>query len=133
MMTRFLLRHRELRLLASELDRVRAGGDRPGRCLLPQGRRRVGKSRLVEEFVDRAKVAGLCFTAAGTSPIEDIQRLCADTAESTLPGRDLMAAANPQDWDGALRILAAALPEDAPSIVVIDEVPRPIGRHGESG
>jgi len=38
------------------LDLVRTGGrtGRPGRAVLIRGRRRVGKSRLVEEFAQRA-------------------------------------------------------------------------------
>lgn len=122
-MTAFVGRDRELRLLASELARIVVGAARPGRCLLVRGRRRVGKSRLVEQFVERAGVPSLYFTAAGSSPREEVQRLCADAAESTLPDRDLLVAANPKDWDATFRLLAAALPDDAPSVVVLDEVP----------
>lgn len=88
-----------------------------------RGRRRVGKSRLVEQFVEHAGVPYLYFTAAGSSIEVELRRLCGDAAESTLPGRELLAVANPQNWDAALRLLAAALPDDAPSVVVIDEVP----------
>jgi hypothetical protein len=122
-MAAFVGRHRELRLLTSELERVAVGDDRPGRCLLVRGRRRVGKSRLVEQFIERAGVASLYFTAAGSPAVEEVRRLCADAAESTLPGRDLLVGANPEGWDPAFRLLAAALPDDAPSVVVLDEVP----------
>lgn len=123
MMAAFVGRHRELRLLTSELERVAVGDDRPGRCLLVRGRRRVGKSRLVEQFVERAGVASLYFTAAGSPAVDEVRRLCADVAESTLPGRDLLVGANPGGWDAAFRLLAAALPDDAPSVIVLDEVP----------
>jgi hypothetical protein len=83
----------------------------------------VGKSRLVEQFVEHAGVASLYFTAAGPVAADEVQRMGRDAAESTLPGRDLFAAAHPQDWDGAFRLLATALPDDAPGVVVIDEVP----------
>jgi AAA+ ATPase superfamily predicted ATPase len=121
--TVFVGRDRELRLLAAELERVATGTERPGRCLLLRGRRRVGKSRLVEQFVENAGSASLYFTAAGGSASDEIRRLTVDVAESSLPGRDLLTSANPQDWDAAFRLLAAALPDDAPAIVVIDEVP----------
>lgn len=46
----FLGRRTELALLDDALDRVERGSrtGRPGRALLIRGRRRVGKSRLVE-------------------------------------------------------------------------------------
>ncbi len=122
-MARFVGRGRELRLLSSELARVEPGEERPGRCLLVRGRRRVGKSRLVEEFVDHAGVASLYFTASGGSTAAELRRLGEDAAESTIPARDLLIAGSPQDWDAGFRLLAAALPDEAPSIVVIDELP----------
>lgn len=42
---------------------------------------------------------------------------------STLTGRDLLTVNQPTSWDGALRLIAAALPTDGPSIVVLDEFP----------
>jgi hypothetical protein len=88
-----------------------------------RGRRRVGKSRLVETFVEQAGAASLYFTASGGNPRDELRRLREDAAESSLPGRDLLVAGNPQDWDAALRLLAAAVPDEAPSVVVIDELP----------
>ncbi|MBF6371147.1 ATP-binding protein, partial [Nocardia puris] len=35
----------------------------------------------------------------------------------------LVAAARPESWDAAFDVLAAALPEDRASVLVIDEVP----------
>ncbi|MEV0729513.1 DUF234 domain-containing protein [Polymorphospora sp. NPDC050346] len=122
-LTAFVGRDAELALLSTELGRVLPGTDRPGRCLLIRGRRRVGKSRLVEKFVEDTAVADFFFTAAGSSPGEEIRRFCADAAESTLPDRELLATANPRDWDAAFRLLATTLPDEAPSVVVIDEVP----------
>lgn len=122
-MTEFVGRQRELETLAAQLDRVARGGERPGRCLLMRGRRRVGKSRLVETFTERAEVASLHFTATGSDTVAELQQWGRDAAESSLPGRDLLATAQPRDWDAALRLLAAALPNNSPSIIVIDEVP----------
>ena len=124
-MARFVGRHRELDTLSDELTRVRKteGDDRPGRCLLIRGRRRVGKSRLIETFADRAEVPFLYFTAAGASTEADLAQFRQNAIESTLPGGELLAAANPANWDDALRLLAAALPDDGPSIVVLDELP----------
>lgn len=47
----------------------------------------------------------------------------ATLAQSLLPGVELVAGLQPQDWNQALRALALAVPDDSPSIAVIDEVP----------
>ncbi|MGH8998973.1 MAG: ATP-binding protein [Acidimicrobiia bacterium] len=119
----FIGRVQEIGALHRALDAVEVGaGARRGRCLLIRGRRRVGKSRLVEEFTSRAGVPSVFFAASRQGPRE-VGLFAAEVADSDLPGRELFAAANPTDWDGALRLLAAALPADRPSIVVIDEFP----------
>ena len=125
-MARFVGRTRELAILQQELDRVRNtthDDDHPGRCLLVRGRRRVGKSRLVEIFADRSDVPFLYFTATGAGNETDLAQFAQNAIESSLPGRDLLAAAHPANWHDALRLLAAALPADGPSIVVLDELP----------
>src|SRR5215470_3511324 len=122
----FIGRQRELALLDQALSRVKAGGraGRPGRALLIRGRRRVGKSRLVEEFVERAGVPHLFFTASAQAGKEaDLSLFVGDAASSDLPGADVFRDQTPTSWDAALRLLAAALPEDRPSIVVLDEMP----------
>ncbi|HEX5493880.1 MAG TPA: hypothetical protein VFX70_04810 [Mycobacteriales bacterium] len=96
-MARFVGRSQELRVLERELARVSAAGDdRPGRCLLVRGRRRVGKSRLIETFVGRSGVASLYSTATG-APKTELSRFRRDAAESSLPARDLLAAGHPAD------------------------------------
>lgn len=120
-MAAFVGRRRELDRLRAELDRVRAGGTEAGRCLLVHGRRRVGKSRLVEQFLHQASAPSLFFTA---SRHPDGPRLfVADLAASDLPDAADFADVEPGDWDGALRLLARAVPDDQPSVVVIDEFP----------
>jgi hypothetical protein len=125
-MDRFIGRARELGLLDRLLERVSRGGraGRPGRAILIRGRRRVGKSRLVEEFVDRAAVPYVFFTASGQPTVEADLRLFAEAVrESTLPGTDLFRDQAPATWDAALRLLARCLPDDRPSVVVLDEMP----------
>lgn len=122
----FIGRDRELALLRSALDRVRSGGriGRPGRAILMRGRRRVGKSRLAEEFIDRAQVPHLFFTAAAQRSAElDLRQFTAAAAASSLTGARLFENQSPADWTAALSLLAAALPDDQPSVVVIDEMP----------
>ncbi|KNE79139.1 ATP-binding protein [Streptomyces xinghaiensis] len=54
----FIGRRSELAHLDDLMDKVRSGSrtGRPGRALLVRGRRRVGKSRLVEEFLERSRL-----------------------------------------------------------------------------
>lgn len=122
----FIGRARELALLRRMLDRVVAGGraGRPGRALLMRGRRRVGKSRLVEEFVDRAGVPYVYFTASAQSSVgADLALFTQAVAGSDLPAAALFAGQSPRTWDAALGLLAGGLPVDRPSVVVLDEMP----------
>ena len=83
----FIGRQHELGLLDGLLQRVTEGGraGRPGRAILIRGRRRVGKSRLVEEFVDRAGVPCVFFTASGQPTIEADMRLFAESVPGIVP------------------------------------------------
>lgn len=65
----------------------------------------------------------LFYAATGASPRDDLARLARDAQASTLPLAGLVAAARPESWDAAFDVLAAALPADRASVLVIDEVP----------
>lgn len=129
-MVAFIGRERELGTLDGLLGEVRAaGGDpRPGQCLLIRGRRRIGKSALVEAFVDRANVPSVFFTASGASTEIELEAFVEAVASSTLPERSVFEDATPGNWSAALRQLAGVLPDDQPSVVVIDEVPYLVDR-----
>jgi uncharacterized protein len=125
-MDEFIGRQHELELLNRLLGRAIGGGraGRPGRAILIRGRRRVGKSRLVEEFIDRAGVPSVFFTASGQPTIEaDLALFTEAVLESDIPDAGLFAGQAPATWDAALRLLARCLPEDRPSVVVLDEMP----------
>lgn len=125
-MNGFIGRRTELGLLDDMLHPVKTGGrgGRPGRAVLIRGRRRVGKSRLVEEFLERAELPHVFFTAVGGSREEDLAGFVAEVAASSLPDAGRFADFTaPQTWDAALSLLASALPTDAPSVVVLDEMP----------
>jgi uncharacterized protein len=121
--TTFVGRESELAALADVLAEVTAGGSASGRCLLIRGRRRIGKSSLVEAFLQRSGVPSVFFTAAGAPVEQELAELSVAVTRSTLPGRDVFADAVPGNWSAALRLLGSALPEDQPSVIVIDEVP----------
>jgi AAA+ ATPase superfamily predicted ATPase len=125
-MDHFYGRGRELAALDRLLRRVQKGGrtGRPGTAVLIRGRRRVGKSRLVEEFLDRTGLPSLFYTASAQSNIAtDLRMFVEAAASSTLPQATVFAGQSPRDWDAALQLLTAALPDDRPSIVVLDEMP----------
>ena len=110
----FVNRHRELAALRSWWE---AGAARPA---VVWGRRRVGKTALLQEFA--AGLASVFHTGAGR-PVEgellQLTRQVAAVAPQQL--RDL--ASRPYaDWDDALEGLAQ-LASDTPLLVVLDEFP----------
>ncbi|MEV5525970.1 ATP-binding protein [Streptomyces prunicolor] len=123
----------DLDLLARQLDLVIDGtGSTRGRAVIMTGRRRVGKSRLVQEFCDRSGLAYTVFQATrGRQPTAERADFTATLAHSPLRGAELVAGLQAADWNQALRSLAIALPDDAPSIAVIDEVPWLVEQDGE--
>lgn len=122
MTTGFAGRESELALLHKRLAGIQASGT--GAALIIRGRRQVGKSRLAQEFCDRAEVPYLFYTATkGASPVEAIAAFLAELSNSTVPrDRGLVPAEPTASWPDAFRVLAAVLP-DSPAIVVLDELP----------
>ena len=121
-MSDFVGRATELGLLIKRLDRVRASGR--GTAVAIRGRRQVGKSRLVQEFCNRAGVPYLYFTAIkGASPVESVSEFVTDLGDSALHAdHELIPAGGAASWMDAFRLLASVLPE-SPAIVVVDELP----------
>ncbi|WP_406374351.1 AAA family ATPase [Streptomyces sp. NBC_00647] len=115
----------DLELLAEQYRTVAEGaGATRGRAVIMTGRRRVGKSRLAQEFCDRSEAPYAVFQATrGRNPVAERAEFAATLAQSLLPGAELVAGLQAQDWNQALRSLALAVPDDTPSVVVIDEVP----------
>jgi len=117
----FVGRQQDLGRLQRHLDAV--VNDGVGRLLSVRGRRQAGKSRLVTEFADRSGLPQLFFTATRlASSEEELARLAQAAQHSTLPGAHLFDGITLDNWHGALRQLASALP-DGPAIVVLDEFP----------
>jgi AAA+ ATPase superfamily predicted ATPase len=90
-----------------------------------RGRRRVGKSRLVEVFCERAGVPFVFFQASqGSGAAAERSAFAEAVRYSEIPGRELFAEGTVfSTWSALFRQLAQALPDDQPSIVVIDELP----------
>ncbi|HWE91012.1 MAG TPA: ATP-binding protein, partial [Pseudonocardiaceae bacterium] len=119
----FVGRSRELALLRKRLGRIATSGS--GTAVAIRGRRQVGKSRLVQEFCDRAEVPYLFFTATkGASAVQSVAEFFASLRDSCLPADRGLVPVEPTggSWPDAFRTLASVLP-DTPSVVVLDEVP----------
>ncbi len=118
---RFVGREAELAKLQGHLDHVRHSGS--GRMLALRGRRQIGKSRLVEEFIARSGVSAVFYTASRQSSAEELrnfseQLACTATAAATV------AAAGPiGSWEAALTVAASDAREQQPVVLVIDELP----------
>jgi AAA+ ATPase superfamily predicted ATPase len=124
-MSVFIGRDHEMSVLMRLLDRVRRNIDspRPGQCLLLRGRRRIGKSALAEEFIQRTGSPYVYYTATGRPAAQELETFLNDVAQSPLADPEGIADIAPGNWSGALQVLADALPEDVASIIVLDEVP----------
>ncbi|PXX61786.1 hypothetical protein DFR70_108344 [Nocardia tenerifensis] len=129
----FTGRASDLDLLGRQLAMtVGQKGDTRGRAVIVTGRRRVGKSRLVQEFCDRSGRAYVVFQATrGRNPVAEREDFIAAIAHSALGQAELVAGLHASDWNQALRALAIAVPDDTPTIVVIDEVPWLTEQDGE--
>jgi uncharacterized protein len=116
----FVGREQELTRLRLERERVRAD---TGRFVWITGRRRVGKSRLVQEFVEREGLPYVFFEAPRRAPSEALRRFGESVRQSTLPSAELAAGATFNDWPTALRAAAQDADSEHPSVIVIDELP----------
>src|SRR5580765_1765130 len=123
----------DLAVLRGALQSVADGtASTRGRAVVVTGRRRVGKSRLVQEFCDRAGVPYVIFQATrGRRASAERAEFTTSLAQSPLPGGELVAGLRTDDWNQALRALSIAVPDDRPSIVVLDEVPWLLEQDGE--
>lgn len=120
-------------LLDNQLNQIAEGrSPNKGAAIVMTGRRRVGKSRLAQEFCDRSGLPYVIFQATrGRNPASERADFVTAIAQSGLRGGRLVADTRPVDWNHALRTLAAAVPSQTPSVVVIDEVPWIVAQDGE--
>jgi uncharacterized protein len=117
----FVGRTTELAVLESELGLTGERGS--GRFTWVRGRRRVGKSRLVQELCDRSGAPYAFFQAPRRAQPEAIAGFVEAIAGSTLPAAASFAGAAYGSWPAALRAAVQGLDRANPAIVVIDELP----------
>ncbi len=118
----FVGRERELRLLEERLADVRRTGR--GEFVAIRGRRRVGKSRLVEELAERSGCPCVFYTAIQESSARERERFVEAIAESQAPAAQLVRdGARADSWEAALQIAVGGIARERPLILVIDELP----------
>ena len=113
-MVKFVNRERELAALE------RAAGRSPGMVVV-SGRRRVGKTALLDRFAgDRASV----FLPGTRAPVREALRRLEERLRTVLPPApgDLLDLGHLDSWDAALGYLLARA-QDEPLLVVLDEFP----------
>lgn len=121
-MNGFVERRRYMDLLCAELERVRTSGE--GRFVSMRGRRRVGKSRLVEEFIRREQVPHVFFTASRQSSGRELALFAEEVAGSDLPAAAVVRGGLAfETWDAALTLIFSTADRSSPAVIVLDEFP----------
>lgn len=126
-MNGFVGREDQLRLLRGELDRIGARGQKPGRMLAIRGRRQVGKSTLVEEFIRRSDAQAVFYVASRQTAGRELELFAEAIAMSGTEAADIAKSGPLGSWEGALTLLAREASPEYPLVIVIDEFPYLIG------
>ncbi|MEX0973488.1 MAG: ATP-binding protein [Solirubrobacterales bacterium] len=117
----FTGRQHELEALLSELDDVKETGE--GRFVWLRGRRRVGKSRLVQEFCNRANAPYAFYQAPRREHAEALSAFAKALAGSSLPAADAFEGIAYPSWPSAIKAAIRGIDPARPAILVIDELP----------
>ena len=121
-MNGFVDRIRYMDALHAELEQVRETGE--GRFVSMRGRRRVGKSRLVEEFIRCEGVPHVFFTASRQSSERELALFAEEVAGSDLPAAGVVRGGlQLGTWDAALTLISSTADRSSPAVVVMDEFP----------
>lgn len=117
----FVGRARELGILGEELEAVRRSGQ--GALVLVKGRRRVGKSRLIEEFAERQGSPVIFFLSTRQRPGYELARFADVLAQSDHPEAAGSAGLRFESWEAGLAFASVGATQERPVIIVLDEFP----------
>ena len=92
-----------------------------------RGRRQIGKSRLVEEFIGRSGSSAVFYTASRQSAAGELRSFSEQIAASATDGASIAAAGPIGSWEAALSIATSDASAGQPIVLVIDELPFLIG------
>ncbi len=119
-MAGFVGRERELNQLDGALQRVVE--TQQGLFFTLRGRRQVGKSRLLEEFLRQSGVRSVFFAATqGADPDGERAAFARSVAASSLEAAAIFDGVSFASWEALLRLLAEQT--QTPSVIVLDELP----------
>jgi len=117
----FVGRGNELRALQAELEEaIRTGG---GRLITIRGRRQVGKSWLVEQWLEGYPGPSVFFEAHGYTETRELERFREAIAKSNLPSAATALGLTFADWQAALVVASANAAQERPTVIVLDEFP----------
>ena len=119
-MNAFVGRQAQLAQLDADYRRARSG---TGSLVWVTGRRRIGKSRLIEEFLATVDAPHVFFQAPRGSSWVPLDEFVEALAQSSLPAATMVPDIAPSNWRGALQLAATGATPEAPAIIVIDEFP----------
>lgn len=88
-----------------------------------RGRRQVGKSRLIEEFIGRSGEKAVYYTATQQPAAKELELFREAVASSSSETAALAAQGPLGSWDAALTLLAGEATRRKPVVVVLDEFP----------
>ncbi len=97
------------------------------RMVTIRGRRRVGKTWLVEEFIDRSEAPSVFFSASRQTEDRELGLFAQALALSDLPSREQAEGVSFATWQAALVTAAGAADPARPSVIVLDEFPYLLG------
>lgn len=117
----FIGRTAYLRELSARLALAAGSG---GDFVLLRGRRQVGKSRLITEFLARSGARSVYFQAARRPAREELVSFTEAIGRSNLAGADLVRnGLQFTTWESAFEWIAWTASPGAPVVVVLDELP----------
>ena len=129
MSTNFVGRTADLARLDEDLARVRKTGE--GAFITIRGRRRIGKSRLVEHWLAQRRLRHVFFSSPAATPIKDLELFRDSVVASSLPSATTAGGISFNRWQSALAFAATGATKAKPLVVVIDEFPYLLTRQDE--
>ncbi|HSW41983.1 MAG TPA: ATP-binding protein [Patescibacteria group bacterium] len=117
----FVGRTRDLAVLRDELAAVNETG--AGRFVVIRGRRRVGKTWLIEEFLEQQQLPHVYFAATRRTSERELRLFAQALAISGLPVGEGAEGLAFEDWGTALATASAGTDRARPTAIVIDEFP----------